>query len=53
MNILLTQFTGLGNSILSSSAIKRIKEIYPDTKIDIVGENRFHGLDFHKKNKKI
>jgi len=53
MNILLTEFTGLGNSILSSSAIKRIKEIYPDTKIDIVGDNRFHGLDFHKKNKKI
>tara|TARA_B110000503_G_C7170223_1_gene423888 strand:+ start:3996 stop:5120 length:1125 start_codon:yes stop_codon:yes gene_type:complete len=53
MKILLTEYTGLGNSILSSPVITRIKEISPDTKIDIVGDNRFHGLDFHQKSKKI
>lgn len=53
MKILLTEFTGLGNSILSSSAIKRIKEISPNSKIDVVGDNRFCGLDFHQKNNNI
>jgi len=46
MKILLTEFTGLGNFILTCHAIKFLEK--QKLRITIVGNNKYHGLDFLK-----
>ena len=45
MRILISAYTGLGNFILKTPLIKKIKELYPDCNIDIVAGNSF-GTEF-------
>ena len=49
MNIIITEFCGLGNSVLLSSALKQLKKsqkVY----LSYIGNNKFSGLTIHKFN---
>ena len=45
INFLISAYTGLGNFILKTPMIKKIKELYPNSKIDIICGNKF-GVEF-------
>lgn len=47
MNILITEFTGLGNLILSSSILERAIN-FKSLKFGIIGNNKFDGLNFSR-----
>ena len=49
MNIIITEFCGLGNSVLLASALKQLKKsqkVY----LSYIGNNKFSGLTIHKFN---
>lgn len=50
--ILISGYTGLGNFILKTPIIKKVKEIYPEIKIDIIAGNSF-GTEFVLKNSEL
>jgi len=52
MNILVSAYTGLGNFILKTPFIYKIKELWPDAKIDLIVGNSF-GAEFVLKNSEI
>jgi len=52
MNVLISAYTGLGNFILKTPMIKKIRELYPEAKIDIIAGNRF-GTEFVLKDSHI
>ena len=53
MNILISEFTGLGNSIMIVPLIHNLKKKIPTAKITLIGDNRYGGLDVFKYDKKI
>ena len=52
MNILFSEFCGLGNSVLLSSAFRTLK-FYKKIKLFYVGNDKFSGLSIHKYNKYV
>lgn len=52
MKVLISAYTGLGNFILKTPMINKIKELYPDCTIDIIAGNSF-GTEFVLKNSNL
>lgn len=44
MRFLLSSFTGLGNQIQKTPLISTIKRIYPDCKVDLIGDDKWGAL---------
>ena len=49
MNFLITEFCGLGNSVLLSSLFKSLKQSFQNH-ITLVGDNKFSGVTANEKN---
>jgi ADP-heptose:LPS heptosyltransferase len=52
MKVLVSAYTGLGNFILKTPVISKIKELWPDAEIDLIAGNSF-GTEFVLKNTKF
>jgi len=48
MKFLISSFTGLGNQLQKTPLISKIKEIYPDSTVDLIGDDRWDALDILK-----
>ena len=53
MNILISEFTGLGNSIMIVPLIYNLNKKLPTAKITLIGDNRYGGLDIFRYDQKI